>query len=256
MVDLGLRLGDCLEAGGLPSLPDRSVDHVITDPPYSAEVQDGARSLHDLDDNGQAPRRDFEYLPLSSDLRVEVAQEIARVCRRWALVFCDVESLDLWRNDMEACGMRYVRCGAWVRHAGPQRSGDRPGMGFEAIAIFHAAGGRMRWNGGGRGGVWHHPVVATGARKQFGHKTPKPLPLMIDLLRDFTRPGELVCDPFAGSGTTGVAARHLGRRFVGWELQEKFYRPAARRIDRAKEQLDLFAPARRRRPAQQLALGG
>jgi site-specific DNA-methyltransferase (adenine-specific) len=46
----------------------------------------------------------------------------------------------------------------------------------------------------------------------------KPLALMDVLVRLFSEPGELILDPFAGSGTTGVAALRLGRRFVGWEM--------------------------------------
>jgi site-specific DNA-methyltransferase (adenine-specific) len=63
---------------------------------------------------------------------------------------------------------------------------------------------------------------------------------MESLVRDFTDPGELVCDPFAGSGTTGVACLRLGRRFVGWEKDERYFRVAVKRLTAAREQLRLF----------------
>jgi len=74
----------------------------------------------------------------------------------------------------------------------------------------------------------------------------KPLDLMLQLVLDFTEPGDLVLDPFAGSGTTGVACLSLGRRFVGWEIDEAFFEVACRRLrgERAvprPEQPDLFA---------------
>jgi DNA modification methylase len=64
---------------------------------------------------------------------------------------------------------------------------------------------------------------------------------MESLLRDFTDPGDLILDPFAGSGTTGVAAIRLGRRFVGWERDAKYHDVATRRLAATREQLGLFA---------------
>ena len=68
---------------------------------------------------------------------------------------------------------------------------------------------------------------------------------MRQIVEDFTDPGDLILDPFAGSGTTGVAAIHLGRRFIGWELSEEYHAIATRRLrgDEAKprkEQPNLF----------------
>jgi site-specific DNA-methyltransferase (adenine-specific) len=72
---------------------------------------------------------------------------------------------------------------------------------------------------------------------------------MQDLVADFTDPGELVLDPFAGSGTTGVACRLAGRNFLGWELdanhatvaRARLESAAELRIDIERDQLGLFA---------------
>lgn len=261
MLPLGLHLGDCLDPfRGLPALPDQSIDVVISDPPYGATVEKQARSLKERGTaeltTGKAKRYEFGYGALAPELRAGVAQEIARLCRRWALVFTDVEGLADWIDAMGACGMRYVRCGAWIRTNGaPQITGDRPAVGFEAIGIFHAPGGRMKWNGRGSRAVWTYPIVHSGARERLGgHTTPKPLELMRELVRLFSDPGELVADPFAGSATTGVAAKGLGRRFIGWELDEGFYKRARRRLEGTKHQLDWLSPVPRRRRARQLAI--
>ena len=70
--------------------------------------------------------------------------------------------------------------------------------------------------------------------------TEKPLSLMEKLIRDFTDPGDLILDPFAGSGTTGVAAIRLGRRFIGWERDPKYHAIAVKRLEDAKEQFEIF----------------
>lgn len=72
------------------------------------------------------------------------------------------------------------------------------------------------------------------------HPTEKPVSLMMHYIENSTDPGDLVLDPFMGSGSTGVAALRLGRRFVGVELDPKHYATAARRIAGALRQPALF----------------
>ena len=124
-------------------------------------------------------------------------------------------------------GLRFVRCGVWIKPDGaPQFTGDRPGTGWEAVAILHAAGGKMRWNGGGHHAVWTHGVE----RDVPGHPTPKPLALIRRWVRDFTDTGDLVIDPFAGSGTTLRACKDLGRRCIGVEQNADYCEIAKRRL--------------------------
>ena len=75
------------------------------------------------------------------------------------------------------------------------------------------------------------------------HQTQKPLTLMRALLQDFTAPGDLIYDPFMGSGSTGVACVQLGRRFVGSEVDPATFAIACRRMAAALAQGQLFSPA-------------
>src|SRR6185503_13882996 len=77
---------------------------------------------------------------------------------------------------------------------------------LSASSLVGPGGGYRRWNAGGKRGVYTH-CVNTG--RQGEHPTEKPVPLMCEIIGDFTRPGELICDPFMGSGTTGAAALSL-----------------------------------------------
>lgn len=78
----------------------------------------------------------------------------------------------------------------------------------------------------------HHPrsVLRFPCAPQGRHETEKPMPLMEWLVKTYSNPGELVIDPFAGSGTTAIACINTGRRFWGCELNRTFYRRALRRI--------------------------
>lgn len=232
---MDLRLGDCLE--GLATLPDKSVGVVLTDPPFASEIYE--RCKKNPGRHTDARRGAGSSISLGMLTRGAIGtldgvlapamKEIARITRRWAIVFCDVESLHLVKAALVAGGMRYVRTGAWTKpDAMPQFSGDRPAQGFEACAIAHASGTKLRWNGGGMPALWHEPICKGSARPD--HPCPKPLALMERLLEQFTDEGEFVCDPFAGSGTTAVACKRRGRNFIGWELSPKWHADAVRRI--------------------------
>ena len=132
---------------------------------------------------------------------------------------------------------RIVRLGIWVKPDGaPQFSGDRPGTGWEAVLVLHRPG-RKRWNGGGKHGVWTCNIVKTGNV----HPTQKPIKLVREWVRQFTDPGELVLDPFAGSGTTGVAAACENRRCLLIEKDPAYAAIARRRVDEALGRTGLFA---------------
>ena len=74
--------------------------------------------------------------------------------------------------------------------------------------------------------VWHEPVIPTWSHKH--HKNQKPLKLMTRLLAWL--PGKSLCDPFMGSGTTLVAAKELGLRAVGIDINERYCEIAAKRL--------------------------
>jgi len=123
-------------------------------------------------------------------------------------------------------GWRYVRAGVWVKPSYmPQMSGDRPAIGHEPVAVLHReVSGRMRWNGGGKRAVWTDRVV------HGEHPTEKPISLYRSFMELFTDPGDLILDPFMGTGTTLRAAKDLGRRAIGIELDEKWCSVAAERM--------------------------
>jgi hypothetical protein len=253
-----LYLGNCCD---LMPLLDLTVDHTITDPPYARDVY--LRVRGDDSTGGKSPGNrgltkpralgafgsaavgnvprlqrlaagDIGYI---NEMLPFVAAVLPGITKRWAIVFSDAESTHMWRAELERFGMRYIRTGAWVKpDAMPQMTGDRPAVGFEPCTIAHGNARPMRWNGGGKQSLWIHNIAKGGARPD--HPCPKPEPLMCELVIQFTDPGDMILDPFAGSGTTLVAAKRLGRKAIGIEINEQFAEATAKRLSQSA--LDLF----------------
>lgn len=248
-----IRVGDCLDVLSDLNAKRTRFDVVITDPPYSAKVHNcGRRGISPDYTEPTRPNatraqfnrnRELGFEYLSPDLRKEAARLFAAMADRWVLIFADVEGVTGWRRDCEAAGLEYVRTCFWrKRGATPQFTGDRPASHVEAVIAFHQthASGKpkkKRWNGGGRGNVFEHPIVlnrGVGTVPCRVHSAQKPLSLMVELVELFSDPGEVICDPFCGSGTTLVAAKKTGRRSFGIEADEQSAAVAVTRVQRTR----------------------
>lgn len=217
--------------------PDADV--TITDPPYAEETHAGARTNpiggHDgasqwvMGGNTPQPLIDFDYISID-DLRAAF-DRISACTSRWIVSFMDWHHIYQFEQKPPR-GLRFVRFGIWTKPNGaPQFTGDRPGTGWEGLAIMHREGGRMHWNGGG-----HHAVyecnIAHRNYKIADNPTAKPIPLIAQLMKHYSDVGDLIFDPFAGNGTTLAVAKLIGRRAVGIERNEAQCEALAKWLDR------------------------
>lgn len=217
--------GDCRDV-----LPDLALSQtiVIADPPYDEQTHAGARSL-ELESRRRASdgRRGIAAVGVIAidfaPADVTFTSALWNYAARWCVVFCSLEMLGEYRR---LSGAAWVRGGFWHRPDGaPQITGDRPGQPGEGLAILHRPG-RKRWNGGGHHAFFEHCTV----KRDRVHPTQKPESLMRELVNLFSEPDETIFDPFIGSGTTLVAAKRLGRKAIGIELEEKYCAIAVERL--------------------------
>lgn len=229
MIDL--HLSDALGAEGLASLADDSVDVTIADPPFDVRAHAAAAESGNWRGGHRRIDRALPFGPFGQAEIEKCAEQIVRVTKRWIVLFVAERQIDLWARALEAAGARFVRLGVALRtNARPQMTGDRPAPGVDLALIAHRAGVRMHWNGGGKPGVWESPAARFDTGRVQLHPTQKPLHLMRALVQDFTDAGELVLDPFAGSGTTALACAQLGRHFIGWEREASYHAAALARL--------------------------
>ncbi len=210
----------------LRTLPANSVDLVLTDPPYLISRESGFANVV----NGEsrfAVRTHYGNWDTEAEFSLadlaEAVMEAYRVLRKGgtAVFFFDLWKITLLREMLERARFKTIRLIQWVKTNPVPLNSKRcylsNGIEFALVAI---KGWKGAFNSQYDNGVLSAPICRDEGRF---HPTQKPLDIMATLIRKHSRPGDLVVDPFAGSGTTGVAALREGRRFAGCEPDRDFF---------------------------------
>ena len=205
----------------LANMPDKSVDVIITDPPFTAHVHANLCS-GSLVGTKAVPKYELGFAPMTDHAWLHQA---LRVARRWVIVFCAVEDFGRFQDLLDK---GYVRGGIWYKsNAMGQLTADRPASAYEGIAVLHRTDTKKVWNGRGSYGIWR----ANGTRgKKNRHPNEKPVDLCAKLVALFSNQGELVFDPFCGSGAIGEAAIRLGRSYIGFDQDNAWCESAIKRL--------------------------
>jgi DNA modification methylase len=224
-----LYLGDCREI--LPTLG--KVDALITDPPYGVDFV-GKITKHSDNRNDKLNYADDE---ISWREVVPVAINMAIGLATRGLIFSGIRRMQEYPIPRDIGGI-----------CTPNGGGRSPwGFGCYQPALYYGSSPHI-------GGlptmtVMYHPGMHVTKENNNGHPCPKPIVFMEWALNRASLKGEIILDPFMGSGTTGVAAIKLGRKFIGIEIEPKYFDIACRRIQAALDEPDMFIE--RPKPAKQ-----
>jgi site-specific DNA-methyltransferase (adenine-specific) len=214
--------GDCREI--LPQLG--KVGMILTDPPFSEYTHSNAKSNRGVGHGNKAI--DFKAIDFKAiDFKAieDIFTMLAGLCDRWLVSFLDWRHIARFEQSPPE-PWEFVRFGVWMKsNPMPQISADRPAHGWDGILYLHKQGIKKRWSGGGNHGNWLGPVVTDG-----NHPTGKPISLLLQLVDRFSEAGDTILDPFMGSGTTLRAAKDLGRKAIGIEIEERYCEIAAQRL--------------------------
>lgn len=221
-----IALGDAYEL--IRSLPDKSVDCILTDPPYLIESIKGGRNRlgesimsvsAELDENGI--RDGIGKGMLDEFMRVMKAPNIYIWCnlkqiKQYLDYFVGEKKLNwnliVWHktNAMPLCGSKYMNdC---------------------EYCLFFRRGVRLNTEYETAHTVYNLPINQAD-KDDFGHPTIKPEPIIANMLSNSVPEGGIVLDPFCGSGTVPAAAKKLGMRYIGFEINPKWHKVAQDRLE-------------------------
>jgi site-specific DNA-methyltransferase (adenine-specific)/modification methylase len=227
--------GDCIEV--MRGIPDKSVDLVLTSPPYN---MGGGKSLgyQPLSTVGQKYYGDYSDNKTDSeyaDWCISVIEECLRISR---YVFWNVQFLGNTRSMIFSLQEHFKDnlkdIFIYEKQAVANITAKNGGMarGWEYVFML-GENNNTTFNYHNFPENGYVPNISTWFKKEFftEHHATFPAEMAKHFCEYFTKKSDIVLDPFFGSGTTGVAAKLLGRQFIGIEISEKYCEIARKRID-------------------------
>lgn len=231
--------GSARDGAALAALLDgQAADAIFADPPYNVKINGHVRGASGgfaefAEASGEMTPPEFTAFLAETLGNVAAALKpggVSFICMDWRHVGEITEA-------MAGLCLELLNMCIWVK--------TKPGMGslyrsqHELVLVGKKAGGphlnnvQLGQHGRNRSNVWHYAGATGGAwdaDDNFGaHPTVKPIRLVMDALLDVTAPGDLVVDPFLGSGTTLLAAERTRRRAIGVEIEPRYVDLAIRR---------------------------
>lgn len=206
-------LSDCIK--GMRAMRDESIDLIVSDPPYLINYSTSHRKdkTHDF------------CTPIQNDANPDLIESYVRECYRVLkkdhafYMFCSAKTQDFFKLAAQNAGFIIKNTIIWVKNEWTM--GDLKaqfGQQYEVILLLNK--GRAPFNGKRIGDVWEFPRVK--GNRQI-HQNQKPVELIERCIEKHSIEGDIVFDGFMGSGTTAIAAMRMNRRFVGFEIEPKYF---------------------------------
>ncbi len=209
--------GDCLVA--MKQMPDKCVDLVVTDPPYSIDAHGGGGSF------GSKKRTYHAGVDsLSMGFSDDVLKEVVRVSKKVnAYIFCNknqiIQILTFFKdynydiltyhktNPTPTCNNKYLSDTEYIIYVREK-----------GVPLFGSYYTNKKY------------FLQENGKSEFEHPTVKPINIIATLISNSSKEGDIIFDPFLGAGTTAVAAKQLGRKFIGIEISEEYCEIARQRL--------------------------
>ena len=214
---------DCLTV--LKQLPDKSIDLILTDPPYGINV---SKSVYNVEagqkrsHNAKAVAGTYKHADWDSAIPAkEYFDEMERVAKH-RIIFGGNYFTEYLKP---SSGWIF-----WDKNNGSNDFGD----GELAWTDFNKAIRKYQY-------TWNGMLQQDMKNKEVRiHPTQKPVGLLMQILRDYSDPGWLVCDPFSGSGSTAIACERWGLPFICIERDVDYFKASTKRLNDERKQLNLF----------------
>ena len=214
-----LMRGDCLER--MKEIPSGSVDMVLTDPPYGMDYQSNRRVVKN------------KFVKIENDKCLDwvdtfIDESFRVMSKNSALyLFCSWHNIDYFKQAIER-KFKLKNMVIWIKNN--HGSGDlKGGYAPQHEIVFYAAKGRVLNRGKRTPDIIYADKIPS---SKLIHPTQKNVTMLEAFIKQHSDESMTVLDPYMGSGTTGVAAKNLNRKFIGIELDETYFNLAKDRINK------------------------
>lgn len=225
-------LGDCLEI--IKQIESNSVDLVLTDPPYNISRESNFKK-NSTNKKYNNISLDFGIWDQSEIDLDTLFGEIKRVLKKngTLIIFYDIWKSYKIKFYAEKWGFKQPRVGQWVK-TNPVPINSKNNYLSNSIEFFFTfvKGGSPTFKSSYDNGIYQYPLCH--GRERTIHPTQKPLRLLEDLIDKHSNENDLILDPFAGSGTTGIASINKSRRYIMIEKDTVYFEVIKSRIEQNK----------------------
>ena len=197
-------------------MPDSCVDLVVTDPPYEIHTKGGGLGRRPVYENGALGK-------ISQGFDAEATlEQIARICKKINIfIFCSTKQKPRIMNWGYERGCNIAEL-AWYKPNAAPFTNNTFKSDLENIIYIREKGVKIK----GISRLFTHNC----GKSKYGHPTEKPLEIIEKLILTASSEGDLIFDPFMGSGTTAAACKELNRNFIGCEIEAKYCEIAEKRL--------------------------
>ena len=217
--------GDCGEL--LKELPDKSVDLVIMDPPY--EIY-GGKSGGCFGREARAYHNEIYDTGLDQGISNSILEELVRAMKKINIyIWCNKTQLRQYINFFESRGAT-TELLFWGKTNPVPTCNNKYLSDVEYILFFREKGVNLYGEYATKHKYYITPTNKSDKAK-WQHPTVKPEPIISNFVVNSSLPGQVILDPYMGTGTTGVCAQRLGRKFIGMEIDPYWYELAKGRIE-------------------------
>ena len=219
-----------------------SVDLVLTDPPYTISRKTGFANVKNGVDRF-AVSMDFGKWDHKAINLPHFTEACYRVLRQGgtAIIWYDLWKISDLEQAMQEAGFKMIRLVIWQKtNPVPLNQSTTYLSNSREVAVVGVKYGRPTFHSKYDKGIYEYPIPRHGGKRV--HPTQKPVDLFAELIAKHSNKGDLVVDPFIGSGTTAVAAAKLGRRIRGCDIDPDYVKAARRRLAGADDQESRIVP--------------
>jgi len=218
----GIYLGDAYEL--IKQVPDKSVDLIYTDIPYKTDFNKNKSTTFHFEDSYRATDRKLK--PIVTSIDYSIVSEFLRVLKKVNIyVWCSVSQI----SDIIEKTKKY-RHDILVWHKTNALRMNKRQYITDLEYCLLITEGQGKNNTGSFHSKLYESASNVSENRKYRHPTCKPEKLVREHLLMSSKPGEVVFDPFMGSGTTCAVAKSIGRKYIGFEIDKDYYETAKQRI--------------------------